>query len=192
MQHKRFTQIILLSLFLNLFCSALVTSLHLPIFFDAIGTMLSAVLIGPWVGGLLGLMTNILKGIFHSTLSIPFGVVNFGIGIITGYLAIFLKDYRRPLAPLLVGTVVAIATPMMAAPIATYMFGGITAHGIDKFVVALMDGGQSILSSAFWGRIPYSFVDKLLSAYLVFLIIKAWPGVAAQRFPGDDQRSPHA
>lgn len=192
MQHRHFTRIILISLFLNLLGSNLVPSLDLPVFFDAVGTMLAAILIGPWIGGLIGLMSNLLTGLFHSSLSIPFGLVNLGIGIITGYLMILIKDYRHPLAPLLVGTVIAIATPLMAAPIATYMFGGITAHGVDKVVVALMDSGQSILSSTFWGRIPYSFVDKILSAYMVFLIIKVWPDIAAKRFRGGDHVVPHA
>ncbi|MDT8444788.1 MAG: hypothetical protein RQ722_10865 [Desulfuromonadales bacterium] len=192
MQHRLFIKIILVSLFLNLLGSSLVTHYNLPLFLDATGTMLAAILIGPWIGGLLGLMTNLLTGLFHSSLSIPFGLVNLGIGIITGYLMILIKDYRRPLAPLLVGTVIAIATPLMAAPIATYMFGGITVHGVDKLVVALMDSGQSILASTFWGRIPFSFLDKILSAYTVFLIIKVWPDIAAKRFRGADHVVSHA
>lgn len=178
MQHNRFALIIVLSLFLNLGGSSLVTAMHLPVFFDSIGTMLSAILIGPWVGGMLGLMTNITRGIFHSTLSIPFGLVNMGVGIVSGYLMLLLKDYRRPLAPLVMGIVIAIAAPLMAAPVATYLFGGITAHGIDKFVISLMQSGHSLLSSTFWGRIPYSFVDKVISAYLVFLIIRLLPQIA--------------
>jgi len=191
MQHKLFTKIIFISLFLNLLGSSLATYFHWPIFLDAVGTMLAAVLIGPWVGGLLGLMTNLLQGLLHSSLSMPFGLVNLGVGVITGYLMILVKDYRRPMAPLLVGTVIAIAAPVMAAPIATYMFGGITAHGVDKLVVAMMDSGQSILSSTFWGRIPYSFVDKLLSAYAVFLIIRLWSEAAEQRFRAADRGTSH-
>lgn len=167
--------IILFSLFLNFSGSFVTSYFELPLFLDAPGTILSAVMIGPWVGGLVGLVTNILKGLFHMTHSIPFGLVNFGIGIIAGYMTIYLKGYQRPVTPLLVGITTAIASAIMAAPIATYMFGGITAHGIDKFVVALIDSGQSVLSSAFWGRIPNSLVDKIISAYMVFLIVKVWP-----------------
>lgn len=174
MQHNKLIQIVLFSLFLNLFCSEVATYLNLPIFLDSTGTMLAAVTIGPWVGGILGLMTNVIKGLYHSPQSIPFGLVNMAIGILTGYLAIQLKDYRKPFAPLLVGCATAIAAPLVAAPIATYMYGGISAHSIDKFVVTMMDSGQSILSSTFWGRIPYSFVDKLISAYLVLFILQVW------------------
>lgn len=183
MHYKQSLQIILLSITLNLVGSLVTTLTGLPLFLDAIGTMLSAVLLGPWIGGLLGLMTNIIKGIVHTPHSIPFGPVNFAIGVLTGYLAIYAKDYRRPRVPLQVGIVVGLATPVLAAPIAAYMFGGITAHGIDKYVVALFHSGQSILSSAFWGRIPYSLVDKLFSAYLTYLIVRSWRSVADNRFP---------
>lgn len=160
-------------------------NLDLPLFLDATGTMLAAVLIGPWIGGLVGLMTNVIYGIIYCTNSVPFGVVNFGIGLLTGYLVIALKGYHRWYAPLLIGCIIALFTPLMSAPIATYLFGGITAHGIDKFVVALVDSGNSMLSSAFWGRLPTSFIDKLLSAYMVYGIILIWPKLTNRHISAD-------
>ena len=182
--HYHYTLIIiLLSFALNFTGSLVTTYLKLPLFLDAPGTMLSAVMIGPWIGGAIGLMTNIIKGLLHTNMSIPFSVVNLGIGIMAGYLAIHLRDYRHPLAPLKVGIATGLATPVMAAPIAAYMFGGITAHGIDKYVAALINSGDSILSSAFWGRVPLSLVDKILSAYIVYLIVVTWTKASDDRFP---------
>jgi len=183
MPYKLSLQIILLSLALNLLGATLTTLMNVPLFLDAIGTMLSAVFLGPWIGGVLGLMTNIIKGIAYTPHSIPFAPVNFAIGILTGYLTIYAKDFRRPLIPLAIGGIVGLATPVLAAPIAAYLFGGITAHGIDKYVVALFNSGQSILSSAFWGRIPYSLVDKIGSAFLVYGIVHGWKQAAETRFP---------
>lgn len=167
--------IIALSLFMNLTGSALQSFFDLPIFLDTIGTMFTAIMIGPWIGGLVGLMTNTFEGVFYSSLSVPFGLVNFGVGIVTGYFVIYFKGYHKLWIPLVIGSVIALLAPLMAAPIATYLFGGITAHGVDKFVIALMESGYSMLSSAFWGRIPYSFIDKIMTAYLVFFLVKYWP-----------------
>ena len=191
MRYHTISLIILISLLLNFSGSFVTTFFDLPLFLDAPGTILCAVMIGPWIGGLVGLVTNILKGIFYTTHSIPFGVVNFGVGVIAGYMTIYLKGYQRPITPLLVGVATAFSAAILAAPIATYIFGGITAHGIDRLVVALVESGQSVLSSAFWGRIPYSFVDKLLSAYMVFFIIKAWRGVSDKRFVDNDRGRPN-
>lgn len=149
--------------------------------------MLSAILINPWIGGLVGLLTNTLQGIFYSPISLPFGMVNLSIGLVTGYMVIYLKGFHRWYSPLVVGLATGLLAPLIAAPIATYLFGGITAHGIDKIVVALVDGGNSILSSAFWGRLPYSLADKLISACTIFVLIK-WLAIArTQRGESCDQ-----
>lgn len=185
MSQKKILIVLFSSLALNFSGSFLQIQFFSFLFLDSIGTMLSAVLIGPWVGGLIGLLTNTLKGLFYTTVSIPFGIVNLAIGVATGYIVLLLKGYCRWYAPLVVGTVAAILAPLIAAPIATYLFGGITSHGIDKFVTALFDSGSSILSSAFWGRIPYSFADKLISAYIVFILVKCLfllkPSISATR-----------
>lgn len=171
MSQKYILIVVLFSLGLNFIGSLLQVLFFPPLFLDSIGTMVSAILVGPWIGGVVGLLTNTLKGLVYSTLSIPFGLVNFGIGVATGYTVILLKGYHRWYAPFIVGVITAILAPLLAAPIATYLFGGITSHGIDKFVAALIGGGNSILGSAFWGRIPWSFVDKIISAYVVFILL---------------------
>ena len=175
MHHKRILVIFLISLGLNFLGSFIQTIFDLPLFFDTIGTILSAVVIGPWIGGLAGLLTNTLKGMFFTTLSIPFGVVNLVVGVVAGYLVLWLNGFQKWYAPLVVGGAVGLIAPLVAAPIATYLFGGISAHGIDRFVVSLIEGGNSVLSSAFWGRVPLSFVDKLISCYLVYLLILFTP-----------------
>ena len=42
--------------------------------------------------------------------SIPFGLVNLAIGVLTGYLAIYTRDFRRPLVPLLIGAIIGLVT----------------------------------------------------------------------------------
>ena len=176
MHHRRILVVFLFSLCLNFLGSYIQTVFDLPLFFDTVGTILCAVVIGPWIGGLAGLLTNTLKGMFFTTLSIPFGLVNLVVGIAAGYLAIWLKGYCKWYSPLVVGTVTALLAPLVAAPIAAYLFGGMSAHGIDRFVVSFIESGHSILSSAFWGRIPMSFVDKLISSYLIYGLLLMTPG----------------
>ena len=50
---------------LNMTLGQLATMLKLPIFLDSLGTMLVAVLCGPWIGGLTGLVTNLLWGLIQ-------------------------------------------------------------------------------------------------------------------------------
>ena len=50
---------------LNMALGQLAELLKLPIFLDSLGTMLVAVLCGPWIGGLTGLITNLLWGLIQ-------------------------------------------------------------------------------------------------------------------------------
>lgn len=175
MSHRTILLTILISLGLNFSGTILQQYAPNPLFLDTTGTMLSAVLLGPWVGGLIGLLTNTLQGIIHTPVSIPFGIVNMGVGLTAGYIVKHFKGYRHWYVPLTVGLTTGLIAALLAAPIAAYLFGGITGHGVDKIVVALADGGRTIISSAFLGRLPYSFADKLISAYAVYVIIRLWP-----------------
>lgn len=172
MKSKYIIGIVLFSLAIN-FLGMILSNLFAPnLFLDTTGTILAATLLGPWFGALVGLLTNTIEGIAYSSVAIPFALVNCGVGIASGYLAILLKGYQRWYAPLLVGSVAAVMAPLLAAPIATYLFGGITAHGTDRLIAALVGSGHSVLAGAFWGRIPASFSDKLLAAYLAFILFK--------------------
>lgn len=48
---------------INIVGGMLAGALKLPIFLDSIGTMLSAVLLGPWLGALTGLLSNVFQGL---------------------------------------------------------------------------------------------------------------------------------
>src|SRR5215204_1565546 len=64
---------------INFVGGTLVTVLKLPIFLDTIGTILVALLAGPWVAALTGLITNLVLGVADPTL-IAYVPVNVAIG----------------------------------------------------------------------------------------------------------------
>ena len=47
----------------NIALGQVVSTLKLPVFMDSIGTMLAALLMGPWVGMSTGLCTNLIWGL---------------------------------------------------------------------------------------------------------------------------------
>ena len=64
----------------------LASLLKLPLYLDTIGTIFVAMLCGPWVGGLAGLVTNLVLGI-SNPIFIPFAIVNVTVVLVTGFLA---------------------------------------------------------------------------------------------------------
>ena len=99
-------------------------------------------------------------------------------GIAAGYFVLQNAGYAG-LAGLITGVVAAI----ISAPIAAYLFGGVTGSGTDALVAAFRASGANILASAFaQGTVSDPF-DKMTSFMVVYLIIQSLPQRLLQRFP---------
>jgi energy-coupling factor transport system substrate-specific component len=149
---------------------------------DSNGTILAAVVLGPWLGGFTGLATNLILGLIFNPTFIPFAVVNTFIGLAAGWIS-RRWGYERFWLPLSSGVFLGLTCAVLATPIAVYLFGGLTgAEGVDKMVQAFYQSGQEILSSTFFARILTNMADKTVGAFLVWgivlLIPTAWRGYA--------------
>lgn len=99
-------------------------------------------------------------------------------GLAAGYFVLKNAGYAG-LAGLFTGVVAAI----VSAPIAAYVFGGVTGSGTDALVAAFRATGANILASAFaQGTVSDPF-DKMTSFMIVYLIIQSLPQRLLQRFP---------
>ncbi len=99
-------------------------------------------------------------------------------GLAAGYFVLQNAGYAG-LAGLITGVVAAI----VSAPIAAYLFGGVTGSGTDALVAAFRASGANILASAFaQGTVSDPF-DKMTSFMVVYLIIQSLPRRLLQRFP---------
>lgn len=77
-----------LGIILNLALGTIVSTFQIPLLFlDTIGTILVAVVLGPFAGALTGGLTNVIQGILTNPRDIPFALVNIAIGIIVGMIA---------------------------------------------------------------------------------------------------------
>ncbi|MEZ4527844.1 MAG: ECF transporter S component [Desulfobacterales bacterium] len=173
-----------IGILLNLLGAVANSALKLPLFLDSIGTILAAVTLGPWIGAAAGFLSNLIIGIVHTPVAIPFGIVNVFIGLVAGYFAKTggFEDYAISLTA---GLVLGLLCPVISTPIAVYLFGGVTGGDIDTYVSLLMESGNRIFSSAFLVRIAANLADKLLSAFAVLIVIRQlpekWKGMAIAR-----------
>ena len=70
----------------NIAVGQLVSVLNLPVFLDTIGTILAALLMGPWMGMITGLGANLVWGMFSGFPAEVFAPVSMVIGLSAGYL----------------------------------------------------------------------------------------------------------
>ena len=74
--------LIVIAIAINMVGGQLISMLKLPIFLDSIGTLISAVLLGPVVGMLTGLLTNLLWGLLTDPIAAAFAPVAMVIGLV--------------------------------------------------------------------------------------------------------------
>lgn len=183
-KQKMSTQALVFAAFavvLNLVGGYITQATKIPLLFlDSVGTIFSAVLFGPWVGGLVGVASNLVLGVISSPTNIPFALVNLMIGLVVGFIA-RKWDFSLPVA-IGTGLLLAVASPLVGTPIAVAMFGGLTGSGLDLFVIWLKAAGNGIFTAAFLPRITGNLVDKIASCILVYALVKAMPESLTGRF----------
>ncbi len=159
---------------INFVGGTLVTVLKLPIFLDTIGTILVALLAGPWVGALTGLITNLVLGVADPTL-IAFAPVNVAIGLIAGFLALngWFKTYPKIVAS---GLIIMLTGVILSAPIVVLAFGGVTGSpGRSAMTAFFLATGSNIWQSVFAVGVIVEVVDKLISVFVAVFVARAIP-----------------
>lgn len=167
---------------LNIVIGQVTSMLSLPIFLDSIGTILIALLAGPWVAGLAGLLTNIIWGVISAPTAIAFAPVAMVIGIVAGLLA-SMGMFRSWWRTVISGALIAVALSFVAVPIRTYLFGGVTGSGADLITAYLVAVGRSLFGSVLVTVIASNLVDKIVTALLAWVIVKGLGNRFVARFP---------
>jgi energy-coupling factor transport system substrate-specific component len=175
--------LIAVAIVLNIVVGQLVSLLKLPVFLDSIGTVLVGVLAGPWAGGLAGLLTNLIWGLFTSPVAAAFAPVAMVIGIAAGFCARY-GLFRNWWLAILAGVIITVFNAVVAVPIRLYMFGGITGSGADFVTAYMLALGKDLFGSVVVTVFTSNIVDKVVTAVLVFGILKVLPARMQARIPG--------
>lgn len=174
--------IMVIGIALNMALGQLAGMLKLPVFLDSIGTILVAVLCGPWAGAVTGLVTNLVWGLIQGPTAAFFAPVAMVIGIAAGFLA-RAGLFRTPWGAAIAGAIIAVALAFVAVPIRIYLFGGVTGSGADFLTAYLTRVGQDLFSSVVTTVITANLADKIVSALLVWGIIRGLPQRATRDWP---------
>ena len=158
---------------INVILGTVVSAMKIPLLFlDTIGTVLIAVMFGPWWGALTGLLTNIVLGVTTGPTAVFFGLVSIAIALVAGFMA-RRYDFTKWYIALATGILISIIAPLVGTPIAVAVFGGLNGSGMDVLVLWLRASGESVFASTFIPRITGNFIDKIVTCLLVmFLIIR--------------------
>ncbi|SHE76492.1 CD3073 family putative ECF transporter S component [Clostridium fallax] len=158
---------------LNIVLGILCSSLRLPLYIDALGTVLVAVYFGPLYGMAVGALSNLITGIISNPKDIPFLLVNVAIGLIVGLIA---KKYKFNVkVAIITGIILGVVCPLIGTPIGVWVYGGLTGTGLDFVFLWLKESGQNIFVSSFIPKLINNLMDKTLSCVMVAILIKCLP-----------------
>lgn len=162
-----------LAVAVNIVLGIATSALKLPLYLDTLGTVLTAILIGPLPGAIVGALTNIITGFIYSVRDIPFLLVNVTVALIVGFVA---KRFKFTyVTAFITGLILSIVCPLIGTPIGIAIYGGLTGTASDVIVMLLRSTGSSIFAASFIAKIGNNLVDKVGTCLLAVLIIKYLP-----------------
>lgn len=166
---------------INIVFGTVVSTLKIPLLFlDTIGTIFTAVILGPLYGMIAGGLSNVIKGVLSNPKTIPFALVNVAVGLVVGLIA---KRYKFNLkTALITGVLLSVLAPLIGTPIAVWLFAGITGDGNDFLFLWLQQSGQKMFTAAFIPRITGNIIDKIISCLLVSFLLNRLPATIVEQF----------
>lgn len=167
---------------INMVAGQAVSMLKLPIFLDSIGTVLCAILAGPWMAIATGLLTNLLWGLLTGPIAAAFAPVAMMIGLSAGLLA--RAGWFNNLPKVVVSSVViTLVLTLVAIPIRSYLFGGATGSGADFVVAYLHAMGSDLQESVAVTVLGTNLLDKLLTVLIAWGLVRRLPQRTLRHFP---------
>ncbi len=159
---------------LNIVGGLINTALKLPIFLDMIGTAVVAIVLGPWWGALVGVITNVVSSFISGPIGLPFAACNVIGALVWGY-GVRWGWGKKYWSYFLLNMLVAFFVSLVAVPIYVFIFGGATGHFADLMTATFVAMGQNLITSVFSSNILVSLADKIISGFVALAIIEALP-----------------
>ena len=165
--------IIALAIALNVVGGQIALLLHLPVYLDSIGTILIAVIYGPFYGILPPLLYGMVMGFTLDIYSLYFMPVGIILSLTTGIVSRALNLQGRLIVP--GALIITIPGTITSALITALLFGGITSSGSTVIVQILNKAGMGLTASVFVVQILTDYLDRLISLALVAALLRAIP-----------------
>ena len=159
---------------LNLTIGGLVAWLRLPIYLDSTGIVLASLLLG-WRAGVSCAVLTCLVGFFVVNPFLPYFT---GTAIVIALVVDQLRRwnmYRSTVLTFVSALILACAAALTSAPVAAFVFGGVTTSGSDLITAFFLATKRSLLDSVMLSQFTSEPVDKTIVTFVAVSVIRALP-----------------
>lgn len=160
--------------------------LKLPLWLDAIGTVLASMLAGPVIGAASGIINNIIYGVTVDPISTVYAITSGAIGLIVGIMAYkgWIANIRKAI---IIGLVVGFAAAIISTPLNIIFWGGQTGNVWgDAFYAFMISNDLPVWLASFGDSIVVDVPDKVATVIISFLIFKGLPKTLTNIYRNDD------
>ncbi|MGZ4497946.1 MAG: ECF transporter S component [Nocardioides sp.] len=165
----------------NLLGRTVVDVLHLPLFLDMVGTAVSSVVLGPWWGALVGVVTNVAGVASSGPGSVPFALVNVAGALVWGYG--WRRGWGRSVPRfLLLNLAVGAVCTAVAVPILLLLFDGFNHHAEDRITATVLSLSHVLWLAVLTSNLLTSIADKVVTGFVALAVVESLPGRGTSRW----------
>lgn len=175
----RLLAILPMGIAINLVIGLTVTSLKLPVFLDAIGTVFFTILCGWRIGAAIGVLSFLLGGVVNPVLPFFIGT-QFTIAAIAGMCAAR-GGFRTLLRTLVSGVLIGAAAAVVSTPVIAALFGGVTTSGESLITAFFINTGRSLWESVATTKVWTEPLDKTLQCFAAVVLVRSLPKTLLRR-----------
>jgi len=160
---------------LNVAIGGIVYMVKLPVFLDAIGTILAALVLGVVPAIVVGIVTLLLDAAIINPVYVWFVGTEAVIAMFIYVLASRLSVFKSLVRVVPTGLVLGVVTGIVSAPVLIFVFGGVAGSGRDLITVALLSTGEQIYKAVTLSGAAAEPLDKLLQVLAAFFVLRSLP-----------------
>jgi len=182
--HNYYTlAIIPTALALNISIGVIVNMLKIPVYLDAIGTVLTVLLLYPfgkkalWSGIAVGIGSFLIAGVILNPVLFWFTGTQAVIAIYTYYVfakILFLHEQanntKKLVISILSGVFLGFVAAIVNAPIVALIFGGVTGSGPSLIAALFLKAGQNVWEATMSFGLTSEPIDKALQCMIAFIV----------------------
>lgn len=174
---------------LNLALGGIVYLIKLPVYLDMVGTMLCALLLAGnarrafVAAGIAGVLSFVVGAVFNPFLP-WFSLTVVAVAALTAFITARSATVlaTAPVASVtFIGRVVGygvmtgLVAAVVSAPVAVYLFGGVTGSGTALLIAFFLKAGNQLLNAALLSGLTAEPIDKTLQLLLAVMLYRATP-----------------
>jgi energy-coupling factor transport system substrate-specific component len=172
---------------INYIGKTLASVLKLPLWLDAIGTILAGMLGGPIIGALSGLINNVIYGLTMDPISFVYGITSFFMGLVAGILSYkgWISSWPKAVV---VGIVVGLTAVIISTPLNIGFWGGQTGNlWGDALFAFVMAKTQMVWLASFLDELVVDLPDKIITVLISYATFRSLPNNIKQIYKKNDQ-----